>query len=271
MKIFQLMLFYFLIFLNLSSAQAPQLAWKTGQVIAISQREAEPATMIFEFVTGSRYGHVGLVVVEEGIPWVFEATHPEVKKTSLEDFFQTVAINQNGEKEFTILEPMRTLSTNEELTIKSFAKQHVNLRTKYNYSGVKNAGKLNCSEFIHEAYKTIGQSQVGAYQPARELNLNSLNGLIKKLWGKRTIPRESQILSPFSIVKSPSLRVVQSTLSFERVLSDRELYLQWVNSVSFQKFKERFMLTDLDLLAMERELSSTPQAKVPLYCGMNFL
>src|SRR5688572_14683619 len=87
--------------------------WQTGQVLAVSQRETELATAVFEFMTGSRYGHVGMIVVEEGETWVYEATHPRVRRVPLYDFLETVSLNARGERELTILAPEMDLSQEE--------------------------------------------------------------------------------------------------------------------------------------------------------------
>ncbi len=268
------MRFYLFLFIQLSCnlwSQVPDFPWSTGQILAVSQREAEPATMIFEFITGSRYGHVGLIIVEDNKPWVYEATHPHVKKTSLEDFFKTVSKNNFGSYEYTLLESSKNLTNIEKNKLQDFAQNQLNLKTKYNYSGVTTPGKLNCSEFVHQAFESAGITNVGSYQPMKDLNLDSLSGLIKKIWGNKILNPNSLILSPFSIVTNPNLSIKFSTLPARQILSDKALYEGWINTHSFVKFKERFMLEDDVFTTIEPKLSPLVKARYPIHCNANLL
>jgi hypothetical protein len=244
-----------------------EIVWKTGQVLAVSQREAEPSTVIFEFVTGSRYGHVGLVIIEDGKPVVYEATHPNVKKTSLDDFFSRVSVNSSNQREFTLLEPAMDLDPLEEANLKKFVHKHVSDKTPYNYNGVRTTGRLNCSEFVHDSFKAAGLPQLGHPQEARELNFGALGGRLKKLMGKKTIAQDALIISPFSVVNSPWMNRTYSTLPYQRVLSDKELYEEWKSSPSYKNFLDRFSITEDFFQDIEKDLSKTPSARAPLSCN----
>jgi hypothetical protein len=271
MLVFRILLF--LIFLSPLKPLAQtwrRFNWETGQVLAVSQREREPSTVLFEFLTGSRYGHVGLVVMENNYPWVYEATHPTIQKVSLEEFFEKVTLNDKGEKEFTLLKPFMSLESSEEEALKAFVNKHFDARTQYNYAGTKTPGRLNCAEFVHEAFRSAGIKMVGSYEEARHLNLESLQGKIMALWGKDHIKESSLIMSPFSIVTSPWMEVVSSNLPHHKVLSDRELYLDWVRTESFEKFKARFPAVGHSLDNISGSLSQRPQARYPQQCGELF-
>jgi hypothetical protein len=271
MRIVLLLLCLFLSSLSWAGLWPDNIVWKTGQVIAVSQRESEPATVLFEFMTGSRYGHVGLVVVEDGIPWVYEETHPHIQKVSLEDFFSKISTNGKGEKEFTLLKPSVEFNAEENSKLKAFLTDHLEKQTPYNYSGTKNPGRLNCAEFIHEAFNSAEQPPVGSYQEARELNINTLNGTFKQLWGRKNMLETTPIMTPFSIVTSPWLQVEYSNLPYNRVMSDSELFHGWVGTKSYKKFKLHFPALQTDIGQAENELSKVPKATYPSQCGILFL
>lgn len=257
--------------LAMGSPWPKNISWQTGQVIAVSQREAEPATVLFEFLTGSRYGHVGLIIVEEGRPVVYEATHPFVRKADLGEFFEKIAVNKEGLKEFTLLTPGSALTEEEEQLLKRFAHNHVSNKTPYNYSGVKNPGKLNCAQFVHEAYQSAGLPPLGEYQEARNFNWNTLKGKLKKLFGPSSLKAGSSILSPLSVVASPWMKVTYSTLPHDRLLSERDMYKEWKGTLSFRKFLERFSLKAGDLELQDLDLSAAPYGRYPYQCGGLFL
>ena len=261
----------FFILTSLAQDYPAEIIWKTGQILAVSQREAEPSTVIFEFVTGSRYGHVGLVIIEDGTPMVYEATHPHVKKVTLKDFFSKVSTNTSNQKEFTLLEPAMDLEPQEEFMLREYAQKQLDQKTPYNYNGARTPGRLNCSEFVHESFKAAGLPQLGYAQEARELNFEALGGRLKNLLGKKGIDPDALIISPYSVVNSPWMNRSYSTLPYQKVLSDKELYEGWKASQSYKNFLDRFSITEDYFQEIEKSLSSVPKAQAPQSCNFYFM
>src|SRR5271170_7740521 len=66
--------------------RVPDLPFQTGHVIAISEMNADPSTLLFEAATASRYGHMGIVAETPNGLMVYHSMPPGVQMTPLADF-----------------------------------------------------------------------------------------------------------------------------------------------------------------------------------------
>ncbi len=254
----------FCIFISISaSAQSlADFSWKTGQVIAISEPLADPTTLFFEAGTGSRFGHVGVIVVVNKEVRVYESD-PRLDGTGYElikDFITRSQVG-TGDYAYTILEPAVALTDAQLQQLATKVDQLAKSKIPYNFSQtyISDGSKLSCSEFVASVFKSIGLTNVGQIETIKDaVNLSAFNGGLAKLndmVGGPPFPKpENQILSPLSVVMSPALKVVQSTLPTQQTLSDQEIYDAWLKGDGFTAL--------VAIRAMVMDPSVTPYEKL---------
>lgn len=215
------------------SAEAPafvknKIEFRTGQVIAISEMNADPTTLFFEAGTGSRFGHVGIVVVEDGKPYIYESNPPAVQRTGLAKFLKRSLVGQLHMS--TLLEPVVPLTAAEQTALIKTVRASVAAGTPYNFSMVLNDGSVNCSEFVYKTFLAIGRKGFGEVETMAEMNLNSMSGFLMQLWLRTgDAPRpQDKVLTPVSIVNSKNLSVIASNLPVNQFISDQEILKAWL-------------------------------------------
>ncbi len=216
------------------SAEAPsfvknQTEFKTGQVIAISEMSFDPTTLFFEAGTGSRFGHIGIVVVEGGKTYVYESNPPAVQRTSLAAFLKRSLVLKRHMA--TVLEPVVPLTLAEQTALTNSVRASVAAGIPYNFSMVLNEGAVNCSEFVYKTFLGIGRDGFGQVETMAEMNLNSMSGYLLQLWSMSGEPpdAEDKVLTPVSIVNSKKLTVIASNLPVNQLISDQEILRAWID------------------------------------------
>ena len=142
--------------------------FRTGQIIGVSQMIYEPFSIFYEVATASRIGHVGLVLVEGDDVSIVQSDFKlggEVNgfmRQTLDEFFQR-SWSFRGQRSYVIIEPETTLNNYqsqrlftaiEELETKKFVYNKVHLYDP-------NMKMMNCSEFVHNAFKLAGLQPPG--------------------------------------------------------------------------------------------------------------
>jgi hypothetical protein len=218
---------------SLERAGLSDFAFVTGQVIAISEPTFDPSTFFFEASSGSRLGHVGVVVVKNKKVLVYEAD-PTLGGTGSESIETFIARSEDGAGQFgyLILQPVLTAIQQKKLI--SVVDQYAKAKVPYNFKQVyKGDDKtLNCSEFVFTVFGKIGVENIGTIETVQNaINLNTMNGGVVQLaqmFGGGTIPNpEDNIITPLSVVKSVGLTPLIGTLPYANILSDAEVFSAW--------------------------------------------
>ena len=243
-----------------SNPEFDGIKWVTGQIIAISEATLDPSTIFFEVATGSRYGHIGLVVVEDGVPYVYHANPPLAQRSSVKAFLGSA--NLRREKPLaTVLEPTQALSEAEQKLLVEEAKRLVSAGTDYNFSMVMNPSSLNCSEFIYQVFSTAGRDKIGAVETVAQQNISAYSGKLLALFdkvGRSKTDLKAKVITPASIVRSPSLKVLTTTLPTDRVYSDAELYQIYKQEGSLALMGMALRISPADLEKIFANSSNTP-------------
>ena len=250
--------------------------WKTGQVVAISELIHDSSTFFFEAATGSRFGHIGVIVVNDGKASIYHSD-PLLKGAGVDAIENFIARSEDlsGKFNYTILEAQL-----DEAAAKQIAKRAaliVKKKVPYNFDQVylDDGSKLNCSEFVYR----VLDGRVGEIQTVGEaINVGALNGGLVKLGemtGGGPTPKPSdRIVTPLSIVKSPALKVIKSTLPFAKPLSDSEIFAAWDEAGGFKAmvagFAARFAGAT-DVLAYIKTLEADPASKADLEGQTSFI
>ena len=280
-----LTLAFALLFATVTPAQAESVLakagladhqWKTGQVVAISELIHDSSTFFFEAATGSRFGHIGVVVVNDGKAAIYHSD-PLLKGAGIDTIEKFIARSEDvtGRFNFVVLDAQL-----DEARAKLVAKRaaaFVKKKVPYNFGQVylNDGSKLNCSEFVYR----VLDGQAGEIQTVSEaIDMNALNGGLVKLGemtGGGPSPKASdRIVTPLSIVKSPALKVVKTTLHLANPLSDAEIFKAWDEGGGFKAmiagFAARFTGAS-DVLAYMRTLEADPAAKADLESQTAFI
>lgn len=233
-------------------AELKDFSWQTGDVIAVSELFYDWSTFFFEAATGSRFGHVGIVSVENNRVYVFEENDPQAQKTDIGVFLGRAGKDPVSNKALVaILRPKQSLSEEESKRLTTAGEQLVLRQIPYNQTQMMNSESLNCSEFVRVVYAYAGR-EVGKIEEIGTLNLKAFNGWLLSAWqwGAGKVNPKSLVVSPMSVVLSPSLYVVYSTVPTRTYLSDREIYNQWkaegfIKELSRQTYVPEFILNTL--------------------------
>ncbi len=233
-----------------SYKEIKKLNLQTGDIIGISETLADPSTIFFESGTGSRYGHVGIIVKEklkesdhEESLLVYHANVPIVQKTSLKSFIGRSA-KSNPKGLFTIVRLKVPLSDDEKIKLVSEMTVSMFKPTLYNSSQVLNDETVNCSEFVYKSFQKIGRN-VGSIQKMKDLNLAAFNlKLINAYSYGEPTDCEAEVVTPLSVIRSETTELVYSSTPNENIknYSDFELLSIWTKEGSLDLLKQ---LTEL--------------------------
>lgn len=242
------------------------MAWKTGQVLATSEMSFDPSTFFFETGTGSRYGHIGVIVAPETgatleNTFVYESTPPFAKKTPLLEYLERAAKTEAGAIEATLLEPIRALTAKESKTLVKAMNDVVKKGTPYNFSVVMSDGSLNCSEFVRKAFTAIGR-EAGVIEKFSDMNLRAFDGKLLPLFGKNAAP-DAHVVTPVAIVQSPELRVVKANLPVGSLMSEAEIYAIWKKRGGLRALSDLMGIPMSTLAEIEPLASNKPYRTFP--------
>jgi hypothetical protein len=166
---------------------------RTGQGPAIQQ------------ATKSRYTHVGIVLLRDGSPFVFEAVEP-VRFTALDKW---IARGENGHCVVKRLRDADSVLDAEGLArihnlVPEFAGKHYDLTFGWSDS------TIYCSELVWKLFDRALGIQVGPLRKLRDFDLSSpiVRDKMKQRYGDR-VPLEETVVSPADIFDSELLRTVQ--------------------------------------------------------------
>jgi len=227
------------------------VTWETGQVIGISEMKSDPSTFIFEAGTGSRYGHVGIIAIEDTKVFVYESTPPVAQRTLLSTFLSKTNKNSDGILEATIIAPIVPLRSQESLKLIRAMKKAVKKEVPYNFSVIINDESMNCSEFVYKMFQNI-KITIGEIETFSQMNINGFQGQLINFFGaNNNISPQSKIITPVSVINSPTFKVVKANLPVNKLISEFEIFNSWKNQNGFDELAQMMGLPVDEILLME--------------------
>ncbi len=172
---------------------------KTGDILFIENNNGQGAAI--QLATKSKWTHVGIVFIENGIPMVYHAVNP-VMKSTIKEFLN--------------------YSSNKKYVAKRLNKEKTNLNQKQNnemliearqilnkpYDKYFNWGddEYYCSEYVWKLFKHNYKIEVGSLKELKSFELTSPNvkTLMKKRYGDN-IPLSEMMISPADMFNSDLL------------------------------------------------------------------
>lgn len=155
-------------------------------------------------VTKSEYSHCGIVFIEGGEYYVYEAVQP-VKRTKLSQWAKQ---GDGGKYVAMRLKDRDVISTDEMAKMKAICTDF--LGKNYDLTFEWSDDQIYCSELVWKVYQRAASIEVGKLQKLGDLDLTSplAKEILNERYGKK-IPLEETVISPASIMDSELLMVVE--------------------------------------------------------------
>lgn len=179
-------------------------ALKDGDIVFHTSRSAQSVAV--QRATGSRYSHMGIVLLRGGKPYVFEAVQT-VRYTPLA---QWTARGNGGH-----YVAKRQRNADALLTPGAIARLHAKTSDfegrPYDLTFEWSDGRIYCSELVWKLYQRALGVRIGELQKIREFNLNdpAVRAKMRERYGDR-VPMDEPVISPVAMFDSPLLTTVET-------------------------------------------------------------
>ena len=177
---------------------------KNGDLIF--QTSLSEQSKAIQLATKSKYSHCGIIFIENGSYFVFEAVQP-VKSTPLDKW---IARGKNGHYVIKRLKNSNAVLTAE--VIKKMQREGKMLKGKnYDLTFEWSDEKIYCSELIWKIYKRATGLELGKLEKLENFDLTSevVKKKMKERYGDK-IPKDEIVVSPAAIFESELLMTVKS-------------------------------------------------------------
>ena len=171
---------------------------KNGDIIFHTSKSNQ-SKMISE-ITKSKLTHVGIIFINKGKPYVFEAVQP-VKITPLNQW-----IKRGVSTKYIVMRSKKILSNDELLSMKSYGEKQIGKDYDIKFQWSNN--KMYCSELVYKIYEEA-DIKLCSKHTFKQYNLNSesAKNAIKKRYGNNINLNET-VVTPVDLRKSNKLKVV---------------------------------------------------------------
>lgn len=183
--------------------QAKKTELQTGDIIF--QDFSFGNSQAIKLITHSKYSHVGMIVMLDGKPFVYEAVQP-VQVTPFEEW---ISRNKKSEYEVKRLKNAAELFTAEKTEA---LKTEMNKYIGKDYDGrfEWSDKRMYCSEVIWKIYKRVFDLEIGKTQLMDELDFSNpiVTAKLEEIYGG-DIPLHEKVISPQAMLESNLLENVQ--------------------------------------------------------------
>lgn len=193
--------------LNQAPLEIKQLADKNeiqnGDLIF--QTSLSPQSLAIQLATKSKYSHCGIIYIENGKPYVFEAIQP-VTLTPLDEWIARGKEHHFVIKRLKNAEQILTPQVLEKMKNEGKKFQGKNYDLTFEWSDQK----IYCSELIWKIYQRATGIEIGKLQKLRDFDLtsNTVKTKMKERYGNQ-IPFDEIVISPAAIFHSELLMTVR--------------------------------------------------------------
>jgi hypothetical protein len=168
----------------------------------VFQDSQSPQSLAIQLATDSPYSHVGIVLIRDGEPVVWEAVNP-VRMTPFQEW---VARGPDGH-----FVAKRLMDADEVLDGEGAAKLHEAVRSfagrPYDFGFSWSSDAIYCSELVWKSYQKALGIQLST--PRRMGDYNLSHPLVREQLGERfgdAVPLDEPVVSPAALFDSPRLR-----------------------------------------------------------------
>lgn len=199
MKSITILIFFLTLF---STAKANDFNYKTGDIVFQSYEGTQGFAI--QLATNSHYNHVGIIILKENKPYVFEAVEP-VKFTPMEEWAKRGNGGHYVVKRLAGSDSLINSSVIEKMNV--FANKcdgkHYDIYFEWDDS------KLYCSELVWKIYKECAGIELGKLKALKEYKLTNpiVQTKLKERYGKN-IPYDQKMIAPSDIFDHIGLKTV---------------------------------------------------------------
>lgn len=174
-----------------------------GDIVFQSSKSGQ--SLAVQLATHSPYSHCGIVFIEKGEYYVYEAVQP-VKRTPLKEW-----ADHGDERKYVV---KRLKEADKYLTDASVAEMKRLIKDmlgkNYDLAFEWSDERIYCSEFVWKLYKRACQLEVGQLQHLGDFDLShpAVQRIVKERYGEK-IPLEETVISPAAIFASDLLITVE--------------------------------------------------------------
>ena len=169
--------------------------YRDGDIIF--QSSLSPQSQAVEEATNSPYSHCGIIFLEKGIPYVYEAVQP-VGKRDLESWIES---GKNAEFKVLRLKDVTPLNDLVLDKMKNFANSQFG--KNYDIYFAWNDKEWYCSELVWKTYKRIANIELCKPKALKEFNIDA--PIVRRTMTKRygnEIPYDENMVSPGQLFES---------------------------------------------------------------------
>ncbi|MEM8074972.1 YiiX family permuted papain-like enzyme [Morganella morganii subsp. sibonii] len=190
---------YFLILL--CCAIPAVYAWQPQQGDIIFHTSRSSQSLAIQKATGSVYSHMGIILLRDGKPYVYEAAKT-VRFTPLAQW-----IARGIGSRYVVKRLKKPLSASQQ---QQLYRQALHYQSRpYDLTFSWDDERIYCSELVWKIYKNALNTEVGQLQTLREFDLSSpeVQAKMKERYGEH-IPLNETVISPVAMFDSPLLTTV---------------------------------------------------------------
>jgi hypothetical protein len=193
-----------LIFLITSCNSSPAYIPHNGDIIFQTSRSSQ--SLAIQRATHSPYSHMGIVYVESGKPFVYEAVQ-QVKLTPLEDWEKRGEGGRFVVKRLMDADRLLTSSNLEKLKTEGQKFKGKSYDLYFDWSD----DKIYCSELVWKIYQRALGVEIGKTQFLRDFDLSDpiVMKKIQELWHGPP-PKDEVVISPAAMFESDKLVTIYS-------------------------------------------------------------
>jgi hypothetical protein len=175
---------------------------KTGDIIFITNQGGQGKAI--QLATKSKYTHVGVVFVENGVVYVYHAVEP-VTKSTFKDFLEF-----SEDKKYVVKRlknpALLTDKTNEQMRLMAVGLLNKHYDIYFDWKD----NEWYCSEFVWKLYSRNYKLEIGKLRPLKDFDLSSkqVQAIMKKRYGTN-IPYDEPMISPEDMFNSDLLEQVK--------------------------------------------------------------
>ncbi|MFI5141165.1 MAG: YiiX family permuted papain-like enzyme [Bacteroidia bacterium] len=175
---------------------------KTGDIVFISNQGGQGKAI--QLATKSKYTHVGVVFVENGVVYVYHAVEP-VTKSTFKDFLEF-----SEDKKYVVKrlkdQALLTDKTNEQMRLMAVGLLNKHYDIYFDWKD----NEWYCSEFVWKLYNRNYKLEIGKLRPLKDFDLSSkqVQAIMKKRYGTK-IPYDEPMISPEDMFNSDLLEQVK--------------------------------------------------------------
>jgi uncharacterized protein YycO len=152
--------------------------------------------------THSEFTHMGVIFIEDGKPFVYEAVQP-VGKAPLEEWIK------RGEKEHYVIKRLKDPSKLDTVALK---KEIIPMLGKnYDWLFAWSDDSVYCSELVWKAYERASGIKLGELRTLKDFDLShaAVQKILKERYGDK-VPYDMQVIAPCDVFTSELLMTVET-------------------------------------------------------------